>query len=742
MPSHDRGRPGRPDDLPVPADSLVESAAPPDSPAEPLEAFAPPFRPSPCHPPGGSGGQGRAGHGKPPVVVAELRPIDGSGSNEHYEDWGAAGQTLLRLAEADYEDAIGALAEAERPSPRAVSNAVSAQDGETPNSFGISDLFWAWGQFIDHDLDLTEAGESEYAPIAVPAGDPDFDPDGNGDAVIPFFRVDPIAGSGETTPREYVNEITAYIDASMVYGSDAETAAALRGAGGLLLLDENGFLIATEDGVLAGDLRAAENVALTSLHTLFAREHNWWVERLAERDPGLSDDELYWAARQRVEAEIQAITYTEFLPILLGAEAIGAYQGYDPTINPGITLEFSTAAYRFGHSLLSADLLRLEESGESISAGALALREAFFVPEEITGNGGIAPILRGLAGSTAQELDTRVVDDVRSFLFGDPGDGGLDLAALNIQRGRDLGVASYNDLREALGLARAESFAEVTSDPALALALEALYGDVDLLDAWIGGLAEDAHGDGLLGELFHTVVLDQFLRLRSGDPFWSQGSELPEAELARLWSTTLADIVERNGEVGAVQDTIFYAHARQGGTGGGDLLIGGEDRDLLLGQAGDDSLAGNGGQDQLEGDEGMDRLEGGEGDDILRGGRGADLLFGGAGDDLLSGDGGPDRFLYDLSADSGDDTILDFGPGDVLVLSELFEDFDSLPELDGAEAQAEGFSVGQSGGPGGDVTVTFGQGGGSVVLLGAGNDDPVDSFQDVSAAIVLELMGV
>lgn len=151
---------------------------------------------------------------------------------------------------------------------------------------------------------------------------------------------------------------------------------------GLLPRDENG-------GVLAGDVRAGENVALTSLHTLFAREHNRIVEELARIDPDLGDDELYDAARQRVETEVQAITYNEFLPLLLGENAIGAYQGYDPSVDPGISVEFSTAAFRFGHSLLSAEIERIDEDGSTIAAGNLALRDAFFSPDEIAENGGI-----------------------------------------------------------------------------------------------------------------------------------------------------------------------------------------------------------------------------------------------------------------------------------------------------------------------------------------------------------------
>ena len=580
------------------------------------------------------------------VVIPEARPIDGTGSVEANPDWGATGQELVRLAEAGFADGIGEMVD-DRPNPREISNAVSQQTGEDPSSFGLSDMFWAWGQFIDHDLDLTDATAGETANIEVPAGDPQFDPDGSGDAVIPFTRIDYVEGTGEGTPREYENEITAFLDASMVYGSDAETAA-LRGDGGTLLLDEQGLLPRDEDGgVLAGDVRAGENVALTSLQTLFAREHNRIVEELAKTDPSLSDDQLYEAARARVAAEIQAITFNEFLPLLVGEDAIAAYDGYDPSVNPGISVEFSTAAFRFGHSLLSGEIERINEDGSTIAAGDLALRDAFFSPDEIAENGGIDPILRGLAEGTASELDTQIIEDVRSFLFGAPGSGGLDLASLNIQRGRDLGVASYNDLREAMGLERAENFTDITQDADLAAELEALYGDVDQVDAWIGGLAEPPHGDGVVGELFSAVIVDQFMRTRDGDPYWSEASSLPQAEIDELWSTTLADVIERNTDVDAIQDNVFQSYDRIAGTDDADGITGGESRDLLLGLSGDDTLDGLGGDDQLEGGAGNDVLIAGAGNDVVKGGAGRDVVSGGLGDDLIEGGKGKDVLVLD-----------------------------------------------------------------------------------------------
>ena len=120
-------------------------------------------------------------------------------------------------------------------------------------------------------------------------------------------------------------------------------------------------------------------------------------------------------------------------------------------VDARIANSFSAAAFRFGHSQLSANLLRLNQAGEAIPEGHLALRDAFFAPERIVLEGGIEPVLRGLAWQQAQAVDLYVVDEVRNFLFGPPGAGGFDLSALNIQRGRDHGLPSYSEARLAHG---------------------------------------------------------------------------------------------------------------------------------------------------------------------------------------------------------------------------------------------------------------------------------------------------
>src|SRR6185295_549731 len=130
------------------------------------------------------------------------------------------------------------------------------------------------------------------------------------------------------------------------------------------------------------------------------------------------------------------------------------------------------------------------------------------------------PVLKYLASDPSSEVDTKVVNSVRNFLFGPPGAGGLDLASLNIQRGRDHGLADYNSTRAAYGLKKVTSFDQITSDPVLAGKLKDLYGSVDNVDLWVGGLAEDHVRGGSLGPTFRRILIDQFTRTRDGDRFW------------------------------------------------------------------------------------------------------------------------------------------------------------------------------------------------------------------------------
>ncbi|GAB5387521.1 MAG: hypothetical protein Alpg2KO_04890 [Alphaproteobacteria bacterium] len=644
-----------------------------------------------------------------PEPLVSARSVDGSGNNADNQDWGATGTNQIRLVENAYADGLGEMVDG-LPSARTVSNAVFAQAEDMPSTIGISAMFYAWGQFIDHDIDLTHSGGDEV-PIEVPTGDPWFDPFGTGEETIAFTRT-PDADE-ETALREQANDITTYSDGSMIYGSDQDTFDTVVDLEtGLVLLDEDDHLELTETGgVVAGDVRAAENLGLTSLQTLFAREHNRIVEDLSEKFPDMTGEELYGAARVQVEAIIQAVTYNEFLPILLGEDAIEAYDGYDSSVDPSVSVEFSTVAFRFGHTLVGSAVQRLTEAGDESEFGHLTLAESFFQASRLADEGGISDVLRGLADEFSQEFDAVMVDDLRNFLFGPPGSGGLDLASLNIQRARDHGIPGYNELREGLGLDAAETFADITDDEEMQAALEEVYGDVDSVDAWVGGLAEDAADGAMVGELFQVILVDQFTRLRDGDSQWSQ-EVLEGRALDKLWKTTLSDVIERNSDVDEIQKNIMYAYDRQGGDEQDNTLEGTDARDLLLGQDGDDTLLGREGDDELQGGNGNDLLIGHEGDDLLLGGRGRDKLSGKDGDDTLVGGKGKDS----LDGGIGDDTLIGGQDKDKLI-GKSGDD-----KLIGSEGRD--FLCGGSGAD----TYVFGPNSGRDKIKEKGGDDAVDTL--------------
>src|SRR5262249_6279581 len=462
----------------------------------------------------------------------------------------STGVALLRKGPIRYADGISQPAPqggVGRPSARVISNTIVDQGtADIISDRQLSAMAYAWGQFIDHDMDLTTgASPPEPFNIPVPTGDPFFDPPpGTGTQVIRFNRSESVPGTGTDTsnPRQQPNDITAFLDASMVYGSDAVTADALRthdgghlktspGPDGVIGTGDDwlpfnnqtyfpGFQETGGDGTgafhiandarivpdsalfMAGDIRVNENIELTSLHTLFVREHNRIANAFHAANPNLSDETLYQLARQQVWAEIQSITYNEWIPAVLGPNALPAYTGYKPGVNAGIATEFSTALFRVGHSMLGDDVEFIANDGTPVR-DEIPLSGAFFNPPELTQQG-ISPILKYLGSDPSSEIDNTIVNSVRNFLFGPPGSGGFDLASLNIQLGRDHGIANYNAVRVAYGLPAATAFSQISSDPVIQQKLQDLYQNVNNIDLWVGALAEDHVAGSSTGRLIRA----------------------------------------------------------------------------------------------------------------------------------------------------------------------------------------------------------------------------------------------
>lgn len=536
-----------------------------------------------------------------PPSLNPFRAIDGSYNNLLIPTAGMAGEPYSRLSAPEFADLLNyprgssvalnpnplVLMQSDLPSAREISNVLSRNPAGVESAARLSSWNWQWGQFIDHDFGLTGGPGAddprEFFPIAIPPGDPDFDPFNSGTQIIPFGRSGVSAGSGVASARDNPNVITSALDGSNVYGSDDLRALNLRSfTGGKLRTqpgpdgelpafnlygrgNANDLGLPSEDLLLAGDVRANEQCALTAAHALFVREHNRLAEEIATNDfagadltdPNV-DTEIYQRARKFVGAYIQNITYAEFLPSMLGSGALPPYVGYNGNEAAVVSQEFANGAYRVGHSMVTAELLRVDGGGDPIAAGHLALRDAFFNPPEVTGIG-IDPYLGGLARQVQQEVDRVVIEDVRSFLFGPPGAGGLDLAALNIQRGRDHGIASYNEVRTQYGLNAITSFGEISSDPVAVNGFDSLYaGDLGAIDLWIAGISEDHFPGSQLGETFHAIWVEQFRNLRDGDRFWFEIDPFfTSEEISEIKGTTLADIIRRNSAA-QVQDNVFH----------------------------------------------------------------------------------------------------------------------------------------------------------------------------------------
>ena len=502
--------------------------------------------------------------GAPAIFSLDFRTIDGTNNNLSDPTLGSANTPFLRTTTNAYGDGLNTPAGAGQRGTRVISNLVDAQSGSVPIAKPDTSFWWAWGQFIDHDMMITPiAVPTETFNIPVPACDPVFDPNCTGTATISFSRSAFI--NDENGVRQQLNANTHWIDASMVYGSDTARSQELRtldgtghlkvGTDNLLPFNVNRFPNQPNTNAaffLAGDVRANENSPLTALQTLFMREHNFWADHFHRIDPTLDDDGLYFRARAIVGAEIQKINYTDFLPFLIGKRTLTPYAGYNENVNPSIDNVFGAAAWRWGHSLLNLTVLELDANNQRI--GNPPLRATFFQPTQIT-NLGIEPFLRGLAHQRGEEIDGLIVDSVRNFVL--PNGSGFDLPGLNMQRGRDHGLPRFNQVRLDYGLPAFTAFSQITSDTSMQAKLASAYNTVDDIDAWVGLLVETHQSNAAVGPTLIAILKDQFERLRDGDRFWYEAYLDPDT-LATVKHTELSDIIGRNTTITTeIQENVF-----------------------------------------------------------------------------------------------------------------------------------------------------------------------------------------
>ncbi|ELW62346.1 Thyroid peroxidase [Tupaia chinensis] len=431
-------------------------------------------------------------------------------------------------------------------------------------------------------------------------------PTGSSRACLPFYRslATCACSSGapgavlgnlsQARPRQQINRLTSFLDASTVYSSSPAWERQLRNwtsAQGLLRVNmhhrDSGrallpfapppWACAPEPGTrtaarapcfLAGDSRASEVPSLTAVHTLWLREHNRLATALKALNAHWSADVAYQEARKIVGALHQVITLRDYVPKILGPEAfehhVGPYRGYDATTDPTVSNVFSTAAFRFGHATIHPLVLRLDAHfKEPPGLPPLWLHDAFFSPWRVFREGGVDPLLRGLLarGARLQAHSQLMSEELTERLSVLSSPDTLDLASLNLQRGRDHGLPGYNEWRQFCGLPRLEPLADLAAaiaNGSVAHRVLGLYGHPDNIDVWLGGLVESFLPGARTGPLFACIIGRQMKMLRDGDRFWWESpAAFTEAQRQELRKHSLSRVICDNTGLPSVPQDAF-----------------------------------------------------------------------------------------------------------------------------------------------------------------------------------------
>lgn len=430
-----------------------------------------------------------------------VQTYDGRCNNLEFSDWGSA-HTPFRLVAGTRQ------AGSDLPSARVISNKLCREPWSVPNRRRVSELVTFFGQFLDHTITGTRK-TNEAFDIPVPANDPVFPSDGT-------IRLKRSVKTQVSNGHSPINTLSSYIDLSVIYGIKDKTVRDLRTfKNGELKM--SGYFLPNRDSrgmFVSGDDRVNENPQLTAMHTIFIREHNRVAGEVTKAFPGYSEEEKFQLARKIVVAELQAATYYGFLPTIMG-KRLPKYTGYKRNVRGDVSNEFSTVAFRVGHTMINNDATFITRDGK---VSKKSLPAVFFNPSVIA-TIGIDDTVRGMFRTRCAEIDTQVATSVRDFLITDK-KVHIDLSAVNIARGRDHGIETYNELRKAYGLKPVKWFTQITKHWPVARRLRELYGEVDRVEAWIGGVAEDHIRGGSMGPLFTAMWERQFLRLRDGDRFY------------------------------------------------------------------------------------------------------------------------------------------------------------------------------------------------------------------------------
>ncbi|CAF0930096.1 unnamed protein product [Brachionus calyciflorus] len=543
------------------------------------------------------------------------RSVNGSCNNLKNPLIGAANTPYKRVLPPAYDDGFNsprtrALSGKSLPNVRTVSVVISPPPTKGKLEFNISHIFATFGQFLIHDMSGTSAstdsngneiscscGSNNTAcfPVVWPKNDTALNQTcmefTRSSATFPDFNC-------STTHREQLNLLSSYIDGSAIYGIDTTRASELRSfTNGLLKTSDpvtsanvkilNGtYLPNSNDSCssdsslnykcfLAGEFRTSENLALVSMHTLFNREHNRIAQVLKTNNPLWTDEKLYQEARRINIAILQHIVYNEWLNYVDGNNTLAPnlskneyYNGYNSNVNPALFNEFSTAAFRFGHSLIRDKFSRI--SSKNVNLPPLNFSDMAFKSDYAYDSKaeGIQSILSGTIndrcwkfGSFGFELQNRLFGKTENNIF-----SAVDLLATNIQRGRDHGLQPYVKYVKhchGIDVTTFDDLKTLILSPNIA-SLQSVYENVADIDLYAGGLMEKRTSNFTLAPAtFACIVMKQMTDLKNGDRFYYENgpnvnpSAFSLDQLAQIKQVTLAGLICNNYDLPTIPQNVF-----------------------------------------------------------------------------------------------------------------------------------------------------------------------------------------
>ncbi|XP_041034593.1 dual oxidase 1-like isoform X1 [Carcharodon carcharias] len=534
------------------------------------------------------------------VLNWEIQRYDGWYNNLAHHSRGTVGAPFVRLLPANYADGVlEAIQEPGLPNPRSISNVAMQGMSGIPCDRNRTVLFVYFGfHVIDEIVEGTGSGcPAEFLNIQVPSGDPVFDPNSTGSVQLPFQRSQWATSSGQSpnNPRLQINHATTWIDGSSIYGSSHSWSDALRTfSDGLLASGSDKLLPRQGTGLIRlwktadpatkqhgiqglfdfGNARANESPFLQAESIIWFRYHNYLAAQLKAQNPTWTDEDLFQNARKRVIATFQRIIFYEWLPAFIG-QNVSRYGGYKKQVDPGISPEFQSAAIRIINSLVPSGVYMrtkacLFRNVTNVNREDRAFRMCnnFWSRENpnLKGPQDIDDVILGMASQIAEREDNVVVSDLRDFMYGPLRFTRSDVVALDIQRGRDSGLPSYNQARQIFDLQPITNWSSLNTrlhseKPELFDQLAALYkNDISKLEMLVGGFLES---DGDTERLFPILIRDQFERIRDGDRFWFENTKnglFAPTELEAIWNTKYADVLLATTSAGPqdIQRHVFF----------------------------------------------------------------------------------------------------------------------------------------------------------------------------------------